>query len=47
MSDEFDLPAGQALRTPAREGLVLLHGDGSGQLKRKETKTYRSGSALV
>eukprot|EP00984_Skeletonema_dohrnii_P034690 scaffold33638_cov142-Skeletonema_dohrnii-CCMP3373.AAC.8 len=47
LEDEFDLPEGPAPRTPAREGLVLVRGDGSGELGPEEATQYRSGTAIM
>lgn len=38
---------GSAPRTPAKEGQVLVRGDGSGQLEPDEASDYRSGTATV
>ena len=38
---------GSAPRTPAKEGQVLVRGDGSGQLKPDEASDYRSGTTTM
>ncbi len=47
LGDEFDLSGGgQAPKTPAVAGQVLVKGDGSGTLEGRDATKYQSGTAI-
>ena len=45
LEDEYNLPRGNALKTPAVAGQTLVKGDGSGTVGDHEATEYRSGTA--
>lgn len=47
LKDEYDVPEGRAPNTPAREGQVLVRGDGSGQLSAADATSFRSATAII
>lgn len=47
LKDEYDVPDGRAPNTPAREGQILVRGDGSGQLSAADATVFRSATAII